>query len=141
MSKGQEATGSAQDVKAIEALVRERDQAWNRHDAREVASLFGPDIDFVDVNGNRFKGRDQYEEEIARLHATDAKQSVATTESIDVKFLAPDIAVARFRWRMTGWRTPDGKLRPPIGGIFIWVLRKRDSKWLIVAAQNTRKSE
>jgi uncharacterized protein (TIGR02246 family) len=107
MSKGEEVAGSAQDVKTIEALVHERDQAWNRHDAHEVASLFAPDIDFVDINGSRFTGRDQYEQEIARLHATTAKGSVATTESIDVKFLAPDIAVARFRWRMTGWRTAD----------------------------------
>ena len=140
-SRGEEAARSAQDLKTIEALVHQRDQAWNRHDAREVASLFAPDIDFVDVNGNRFKGRGQYEQEIARLHATIAKESVATTESIDVKFLALDIAVARFRWKMTRWRTTDGKLRPPIDGIFIWILRKRDSKWMIVAAQNTRKSE
>jgi uncharacterized protein (TIGR02246 family) len=128
-------------MKVIESIVRRRDQAWNRHDAHEIAALFAPDIDFVDVNGNRFQGRNEYEKEIARLHATTARESIATTESIDVKFLAPEIAVARFRWKMSGWRTADGTVRPAFSGIFIWVLERRNSDWQIIAAQNTRRPE
>lgn len=65
------------------------------------------------------------------------KESVWTNRDIDIRFLAPDVALIHQTWSMVGDKNPDGTLRPPRDGIFTQVFVKREGKWLITASQNT----
>lgn len=55
---------------------------------------------------------------------------------LDVRFLAPEIAVAHVRWTMTGAKTPPA-IPEPREGIQTIVLQRLGGNWMIAAFQNT----
>lgn len=111
-------------------------EAWNRHDARAYANLFTEDGDVVNVLGWWWKGRAEIEKKLAAGYAFVFRDSTLTITEVDVKFLAPQMAVAHVRWTMVGARTPPG-IPEPRQGIQTQVLQKRAGQWLIAAFQNT----
>ena len=125
------------DVAEIRGIGRAWCEGWNAHDVRALTGLLFPDADFVTVSGKWLHGRDEFFEHTKRLHETQFKDSVHSIISTDVRFLAPDLAVAHVRWGLKGDTDPDGTPRTPRTGIFPQVLRRSAGKWLILASQNT----
>lgn len=127
------------DQAAIEALGRRWQQAWNRHDMAALSMLLAEDVDFVTVGGPKgwLRGRTQLRDDHAAKHQTRFKDSVWTTKEMHIRFLRPDLAVARVLWSTTGDRVPHIKHGEKREGIFMWVVEKRGGEWLIVASQNT----
>lgn len=134
-----QAKDHAADRKAIEAIGASWQDAWNRHDMDALASLVAKDVDFVNVVGVRGweKGREDFKRRHTAVHKTMFKNSVWTTKEVDVKFIRPDIAIAHVIWETKGDVVPDKKPRTPRGGIFTWVLEKKNGGWLIIASGNT----
>lgn len=127
------------DRSAIEALGKRWQEAWNRHDMDALAMLMAEDVDFVTVSGPNgwLKGRAQLREDHSQKHRTRFKDSVWTTKEMHIKFLRPDLALARVLWSTTGDKVRHIKHGEPREGIFTWVVEKRAGKWLIIASQNT----
>lgn len=127
------------DLKAIEALANEWQEAWNVHDAKALTSLLAKDVDFVTVLGPKgwMKGQEQFLEVHARIHQTLFTESVWTNKATHVKFIRPDIAIARVIWETTGDKVRHRKHGEIREGIFTWVVEKQNGKWLIIASQNT----
>src|SRR5437762_5289940 len=123
------AADQPQDEFAIRALEARQQEAWNHHDAKAYAALFTEDGDCVNVVGWWWKGRAEIEQKLTAAYLFVFKESVLTIKDIDVKFLAPDIAVAHVRWTMTGARTPKG-IPEPQQGIQTQILKKQSGKWL-----------
>jgi uncharacterized protein (TIGR02246 family) len=128
-----------QDKAAVRDVVgTQQAAAWNKHDAKAYAALFTEDGDCVNVVGWWWKGRAEIERKLTDAYLFVFKESVLTIKDsdIDVKFLAPDIAVAHVRWTMTGARTPKG-IPEPQQGIQTQILKKQSGKWLVAEFQNT----
>lgn len=126
----------ATDEATIRELATRWEQAWNRHDMKQLASLLTDDADFVNVGARHWKGRQQIEaEHAARLGQFN--ESVWSTKAVAVQFLKPDFALVHVDWALRGDKDADGTPRPPRGGVFTWVVVKQGSGWLIRAAQNT----
>lgn len=125
-----------QDEIEIRNVETRQQEAWNRHDARAYANLFTEDGDVVNVLGWWWKGRAEIEKKLAAGYAFVFRDSTLTITEVDVKFLAPQMAVAHVRWTMVGARTPPG-IPEPRQGIQTQVLQKRAGQWLIAAFQNT----
>ena len=128
-----------QDKAAVRDVVgTQQAAAWNKHDAKAYAALFTEDGDCVNVVGWWWKGRAEIEQKLTGAYLFVFKESVLTIKDsdIDVKFLAPDIAVAHVRWTMTGARTPKG-IPEPQQGIQTQLLKKQSGKWLVAEFQNT----
>ncbi len=126
----------ATDEAAIRELVARWEQAWNRHDMKQLFSLVTDDADFVNVGARHWKGRQQIEKEhTSRLGQF--RESVWSTKTVNVQFLKPDVALVHIDWTLRGDKNPDGTPRPPRGGVFTWVVVEQSSGWLIRAAQNT----
>jgi len=121
---------------AVRAIVKEFETAWNRHDMNEFAALFATDADFVNVIGQRWVGRDAIRKAHAANHATIFKTSTLEVGDTTVRFLKPDVAVARSIWTLSG-ETDNGRAVPARTGILTHVLVKADGHWLIVVSQNT----
>jgi uncharacterized protein (TIGR02246 family) len=127
----------ATDESAIRDLVGARQQqAWNKHDAHAYAELFAEDGDVVNVMAWWWKGRAEVESNLTRMFAGIFHESTLTFTQVDVRFLAPEIAIAHARWRMTGAHMPSG-LPEPREGLQTVTVQKRNGKWLIAAFQNT----
>jgi uncharacterized protein (TIGR02246 family) len=127
------------DRTAIEALGKRWQEAWNRHDMDALSLLLAEDVDFVTVGGPKgwLKGRAQLRDDHAAKHKTRFKDSVWTTKEMHIRFLRPDLAVARVLWSTTGDRVPHIKHGARREGIFMWIVEKRSGQWMIIASQNT----
>ncbi len=125
-----------QDRLEIRNVETQQGEAWNRHDAKAYASLFTDDGDCVNVVGWWWKGRVEIEKKLTDAYAFVFRESVLTIKDVDVRFLAPEVAIAHVRWTMVGARTPKG-IPEPQQGIQTQLLQKQAGKWLIAAFQNT----
>jgi uncharacterized protein (TIGR02246 family) len=122
---------------AVKAVVQSFVNAWNQHDMDALAGLFTEEADFVNVRGTRWIGRSAIREGHAAAHATILKNSQLRILELSVRFLKPDVAVARWACELTGQTTAAGESEPPRKAIPTFVMTKLQDRWLIVVAQNT----
>jgi uncharacterized protein (TIGR02246 family) len=131
------APAQAGEEQAVTAVIGALEDAWNRHDMDSFASFFADDADFVNVLGMRWIGRAAIKEAHVATHTTIFKNSRLRVQETSVRFLKPDVAVARSLWDLTGQTTREGSVAPPRRGILTNVLMKAEGKWRIVVTQNT----
>ena len=124
-------------------------ETWNRHDLEAFGRLFAPDADFVNVGGILLKGRHEIQSHHAWSHGAIPesvpdpqaqpqhygifKNSTMKFDTMDVRFLRKDVALAHVNWQLSG----DARTSTPRRGVFLFVLTRQDGSWLISAAQNT----
>ncbi|MDQ3665224.1 MAG: SgcJ/EcaC family oxidoreductase [Acidobacteriota bacterium] len=128
--------GNAKDKEAIKSIALKWQDTWNRHDMKALAALVAEDADLITVGGTWLRSGKEFEEDHAKSHTMMFKESVLTTNNLEVKFIRPDVAVAHVEWSIKGVKDPDGMPRQPQQGISTWVVEKRKGTWLIIAAQN-----
>lgn len=121
---------------AVRQLVKNYEDAWNRHDPQGLAANYRIDATWVNWFGAYYIGRQDIEDHYRATHNTYFKLSHYYTRSIeDIQYLAANIAVAHIRTGLT-----DDKRYP--GETFEFrrmiVLTKKDGMWLIQAGQNAK---
>jgi uncharacterized protein (TIGR02246 family) len=127
-----------QDERAIQALERRQEAAWNDHNARAYSQLFTADADTVNVLGWWWKSRDELERKLDKGFEFVFARSRLRVEDVTVRFLSADVAIAHVRWSMTGAASPDGSGgNVPQKGIQTQTLHKLAGGWLIAAFHNT----
>ena len=127
---GEAEKGNRDLAKAFEA-------AWNSHDMDAFGRLLTDDVDWVNVDGYRGRGRDVVQQGHVRVHATKFKDSVITVQSTETALLSPTIAIVHVKWGMRGDRNNDGTERKPREGLFTWVTIKDSDGWRIRASHNS----
>jgi uncharacterized protein (TIGR02246 family) len=128
------------DEQAIRTLATEFERAWNSHDMNILGSITTEDVDFVNVAGLHWKGRADVVREHAERHKVRFKNSVWTTEHVDVQFLTAAVALVHIDWQTRGDLDFELKPWPPRKGVFSWVVVKTAGQWRIRAVQNTGKN-
>lgn len=133
---------SRSDEQAIERLAAQFERAWNTHDMTLLGAMVTDDVDFVNVIGLQWKGRQQVVDAHAALHRDRFKSSVWANERVTVQFVRPDVALARVEWNTRGDLTGTAdnlKPGPPRRGLFLWVVVNEAGSWRIRAVQNTER--
>ena len=125
------------DVEAIRELQRQQAEAWNGHDAAAYSRLFAEDGDVVNVLGWWWKNPAEIRSKLDDAFAFVFRDSTLTITDVQVRFLAPAIAVAHVSWTLDGAKAPPGAPAPPRTGIQLQVLTKQSGRWLIASFQNT----
>jgi uncharacterized protein (TIGR02246 family) len=125
------------DEEAVRKLPQAHCDAWNKHDAHELAKLFAEDGDFVTVATVYLHGRADYEKFHDRLLSGRFRNSTFTPLETTVRFLRPDVAVVHWSWKMSGDINYDQTARTARFGLMTLIVEKRDGAWQIVVAQNT----
>jgi uncharacterized protein (TIGR02246 family) len=122
------------DEDAIREIELRFNEAWGRHDAGGMVESLMDDAQFVTVNGAWTKTRAEYLDLMQRLHGAQGPFRVSTRETpvMQVRFLAPDVAMMHSRFHIYG--DVDESERTGIG---TRVVRKVDGQWRTVAVQNT----
>ena len=131
---------SAADEADVRRLAVRFEVAWNTHDMSVLGSILADDVDFVNVAGSHWKGRDEVVREHEARHRVRFKNSVWTTERVSVQMLAPNIALVYIDWQTRGDLDFDLKPWPPRTGLFSWLVVKNAGSWKIRAVQNTGKN-
>jgi uncharacterized protein (TIGR02246 family) len=130
-----------QEEQAIRSIETLWDDAWNRHDSDALADLLADDVDFINVTGAWFRGREEFRKRMTQTHQGVFKDSQRRTLETSVRFLTPDIAVVHARWEMRGLREPDDAMRPAWQGVITRVVQRQHGRWLVVAAHNVDVAE
>jgi uncharacterized protein (TIGR02246 family) len=128
------------DSRAIEALVAELTDAWNRGDARAFSARFAADGSFTNVLGIVAYGREIFELRHAEIFRTIYQGSVLQQSIGRLYFIRPDVAVVDVDAAVSGYpRLPpgvqaanDGALRAKLQ----LVVTREDSEWWIAAFHN-----
>jgi uncharacterized protein (TIGR02246 family) len=123
-----------EDEDAIRAIELRFNEAWGRHDPDAMVESLAEDAQFVTVNGAWSKTRADFRDLMRRLHGPDGpfRSSRRETPELNVRFLAPDVAMMHTRFHIYG--DIDESERASIG---IRVVRKLDGRWRTVAVHNT----
>ncbi|SHH84760.1 SgcJ/EcaC family oxidoreductase [Marivita hallyeonensis] len=112
-------------------------EAWHSRDGHRIAALFAEDADFVNVTGLWWRNRAA----IAKAHDYALKSFFAETVlkpgTITTRTLGDDHAVVHCRFHLSGQTAPDGSAAGDRKTILVFVLRRTDTGWHAVTAQNT----
>jgi uncharacterized protein (TIGR02246 family) len=114
------------DQDAIRAGVRDYVAAFNKADTAALTQLLHPDFDQTNRLGLQLAGRDNFVNALQAFRDA-AHRPTLSAEVTSVKFLTPDIAVARGSW--TG--VQNGRTQR---GLWMSVVQKRDGRWTSVSS-------
>jgi uncharacterized protein (TIGR02246 family) len=117
---------------AVKKVITDFADAWNNHDAKAMADLHTEDVNFINIFGQWWKGRNEVEEGLRRGHSAPFAKSKMLINIEQVRFLAPNVAVVHGTMELVD--------APPetLGRCHsIRVLVKANGKWLISSFQNT----
>ncbi|MCR8557852.1 SgcJ/EcaC family oxidoreductase [Mucilaginibacter sp. BJC16-A38] len=121
---------------AIRQLIKNYEDAWNRHDPKGLADNYTVDATWVNWFGAYYKGRDDIQFHYQQVHTTYFKPSHYYTRAIeDIQYLKPDVAVVHVRTGLTDDARYPGQtfeFRRMI------VVTKQNGVWLIRAGQNAK---
>lgn len=136
---GREWSDTADGRKAIEQLVRNYENAWNRHDSKGLADNYDVNATWVNWFGAYYIGRKDIQDHYEQVHTTYFKNTQYYTRAIeDITFVKPDVAIAHIRTGLTGDSRFPGQtfeFRRTI------ILTSNKGKWLILAGQNAKLNE
>ncbi len=125
----------ADDEAAIRRNLERYAAAWNKGDAKALASLYDVDGAITNASGHTVQGRDALEKGFAEGFAGANKGSRMTAIVGTIRFLKPDVAVVEGVWEVSGIQGPDGKETPPVKGLSLAVYVNKGGAWLLAAGQ------
>lgn len=130
---------AADDAQAIRAVIDRQVDAWNRHDMDAFVADTTPDVDWVNIVGMHWEGRETVRKAHAVLHkGIFAHSRLLAPESLELREVAPGVVVAVFIDRIEGaGPTPSGAPYPEGGNRMTEVFVKTDAGWRIAHAHNT----
>lgn len=129
-----EAYTQSKDERQIRKIFEELSSAWNIGDAKQFASLFTEDCDYVTFRGDHIEGRKNNEEIHAQLFKTFLKNTVLVSEVKKIKFISDDVAVVHCLGLVKSkWSRGSTKNKLSTN-----VLVKADGEWKIAAFHNCK---
>lgn len=130
---------SPADERAIRTIIERKADAWNRHDMDAFVADTTPDVDWINIVGVHWEGR----ETVRRVHAVLHKGIFAHSrlllpDSIELRQIAPAVIIAVTVSRIEGAAPlPNGTPYPQGGNIMTLVLLKTEGGWKIAHVHNT----
>jgi uncharacterized protein (TIGR02246 family) len=132
-------TVPAADEAAVRAILDRQTDAWNVHDMDAFVADAVPDVDWVNVVGMHWKGR----ETVLRAHAVLHKGMFANSRLLPpeitmMREIAPNVIVETHVNRIEGVAAlASGAAYPDSGNLITMVFVKTQAGWRIAHAHNT----
>jgi len=132
-------TASTHDTVGVDRALARVAAAWEEGNPESYAQAFTADADYTAFDGTRMSGRRAIADGHRALFAGIMRNSRMVSESRDVRFPAPDVAVACERGGIVmAWQkrrtVPTARRRSSV----TFVLVRRDGTWLVDTFHNTR---
>ena len=129
-------TLTPEDEAAVRGLVSEFVKTWNSHDMKAMHDLDTEDVHWITVSASHWRGKATVYKGHDQVHRVLFAKTSLTVETVEVRSIAPDVAVAVATLKggpakMPGLTIPETRTR----GSFVAV--KRDGVWKFVHFQNT----
>ena len=121
----------------LEAVNAFRD-AFNTRDAHGLGAVFTQNAEFVNIFGQRMRGRDGVESGHAHVFASALVGTALAWTNLDTMRLGDDVAVIHAQWSRTRLSDASAASLPPGTGILTFVLERSTEGWRIAAATNVQ---
>ena len=130
---------STADATAIRGVLDRQTDAWNRHDMDAFVAETTPDVDWINIVGSHWKGRETVRRAHAVLHKDFfAHSQLLPPENSEMRQIAPNVVIETHINRIKGaGRMLDGTAYPDDGNIITIVFVKTRAGWRIAHAHNT----
>lgn len=125
----------AADDQAVIARVKEFETAWNKDNTKAMTAIWAEDGSLINPFGVTAHGRAEVEKIFVAEHAQVFKGSVYETRDVKVQWVTPDVALVDLSANISGVHHPDGSAAPDYPHHVVWVLVKKDGKWMAAAAR------
>ena len=124
---------------AIESIVTRQADAWNRHDMHAFVADMTPDVDWINIVGMHWQGRETVERAHAGLHRLPLfANSRMEPGELEMRALSPDVILAVEHSRVEGaGPTPGGEPYPSSGTIGTFLFVRRATGWQLAHGHNT----
>ncbi len=128
---------NAKDEGAIGDVLAQYEADWNHHDMKALAGLFTDDAEWINVVGMHWRGKADIYKAHDVYHRTLFTKTGIHFTKIEIRAIAPDVAVAVVTEDFDASLLPDGSTRPVSQDRFTLVLVKRGGNWKIAHGHNT----
>ncbi len=126
------------DEAAVRAVMDHMREAWGKHDMRTWTSYMTDDVQWVNIVGMWWRGKDEVFRAHDAFHRTIFKdRSFPPPDTVVLRHVAPDTVIANIEGMTGAFTSPDGHFRPAARNVLTEVFVKRDGRWLLTAGQNT----
>ena len=94
---------NANDSVAIQTIIQQEDQAWNKGDAPAYAQPFSSDGTFTNIGGMFFKGHKAFLDQHDVIFKSFFKNTVLKQKIVSLQFVRPDVAILETLCQVTGF--------------------------------------
>jgi len=112
--------------------------AFNIRDVHGLGAIFTQNAEFVNIFGQRMRGRDGIESGHAHVFASALVATALAWTNLDTMRLGDDVAVIHAQWSRTRLSHATAASLPPGTGILTFVVEKTTEGWRIAAATNVQ---
>jgi uncharacterized protein (TIGR02246 family) len=119
----------------VRKRIQEFEDAYNKGDAKAVASIYDINATHTYANGITHRGRLEIQNGLEEMLAGPMKGTQMKLTPEVIRFPADNVAVEEASFIMTGLKMPDGKEVPPIKGFCLAVYHKLKNEWFAFSVQ------
>jgi uncharacterized protein (TIGR02246 family) len=123
--------GAEREQQAIEAMLKGFEAAFNKYDAKEVASFFLADATLYNPEGKYADGKQQIEQVVKSDLSRFLKGAKNSFKLLNVRLLGPELALVDMAHVAESAALPGGKLENHVDA----VMRKDLGQWRILDAR------
>lgn len=132
--------GSAQhipDEQLVRRVVFAFQADFNQGGFRNAAAYTTADWVHLNPGGGITKGRAEVLQEVRAVHQSFLKGVTMTVETMAIRFVAPDVALATVVHQVSPYEMPKGTAHRSERQIKTYVVVKQNGRWLLAQDQNT----
>jgi len=128
---------SSQNEELVKKVIIAFQEDFNDGSFKNAASYTTIDWEHLDPTGGITKGRDEVLKLVRSVHQTFLKGVSITIESMTIRFITPDVAIADVIHKISTYEIPAGVKHENERELKTYVLVKQKGKWLLTHDQNT----
>jgi uncharacterized protein (TIGR02246 family) len=127
----------SRDKEAVEKVILAFQDDFNNGSFKNAAAYTTNEWEHINPLGGIDKGRDEVLKTVRNVHQLFLKGVTMTVESMSIRFITPDVAIADVFHKISTYTTPDGMKHENEKQIKTYVIAKKKGKWLLTHDHNT----
>ena len=128
---------NSRDKEAVKNVVVAFQEDFNDGRFKNAVDYSTTDWEHINPGGGIDKGRDSVLKTVRAVHQSFLKGVTMRIESMDIRFITPDVAITDVIHNVDNYTTPDGVKHENERHIKTYVVVKKKGKWLLTQDHNT----
>ncbi|QMU30604.1 YybH family protein [Adhaeribacter radiodurans] len=128
---------SSKDEESVKKVINAFQDDFNDGSFKNAAAYTTSDWEHLDPGGGIVKGREEVLKVVRGVHQTILKGVSMTIQSMSIRFITPDVAIADVIHKISDFELPAGVKHKNELNLKTYVVVKQKGKWLLTHDQNT----